>query len=193
MTRCGVEEIHRFAYNRFRSGAFLSGWNSLMLGIVYLIEAERRGAVMKKITCGILVAVVLLLGSAISGYAASHGGGGGWHGGGGSHGTAWHGGGGHWGHGGHGVFFGTRIFVGPGFWGPWWYGPAYPYYPYPYYAAPPAVVQQEPQVYIQQSEPQPQQPNYWYYCQNPQGYYPHVQQCPGGWMTVVPPTTAPPR
>ncbi len=147
---------------------------------------------MKKIMCPILAAFVLLLSSALPSYA----GGGGWggHGGGGWHG----GGGGNWGgHGGR-VFFGTSIFVGPGFWGPGWYGPAYPYYPYPYYSypyygGPPAVVQQDPQVYIQQPEPQAQQPNYWYYCQNPQGYYPQVQQCPGGWMTVVPPTTAPPR
>jgi hypothetical protein len=138
---------------------------------------------MKKMMCSILAVVVLLLGSAFPSYA----GGGGWHGGG------WHG------HGGSVV-----IGVGP-FWGPWWYGPGYPYYPYPYYPYPyspypyyggaPPVVQQDPQVYIQQPEPQAQtqQPNYLYYCQNPQGYYPQVQQCPGGWMTVVPPTTAPPR
>jgi hypothetical protein len=125
---------------------------------------------MKKITTVILAAVFfMILGSALPGYAWDHGRG-------------------HFGHR-TGVVFGTRIFVGPGFWGPWWYGPAYPYYPYPYYGAPPAVVQQEPQVYIQQPDAQTQQPNYWYYCQNPQGYYPHVQQCPGGWMTVVPPTT----
>jgi len=137
---------------------------------------------MKKIACAILAASVLLLGSALPSYAAGHG----------SRGNR----GGH-GHG-SGVFFGTRIFVGPGFWGPWWYGGGYPYYPYPYYsypyyAAPPLAVQQEPPVYLQQPESQPPQPNYWYYCQNPQGYYPYVQQCPGGWMTVVPPTTAPAR
>jgi hypothetical protein len=158
---------------------------------------------MKKIMGPILAAVVLLLGTALPSYAGGGGwgghggGGGGWsgHGGGGSWG--WHGGGGNWGHSG-GVVFGTSVFVGPGFWGPWWNGPAYPYYPYPYYSYPyyggvPPVVQQDPQVYIQQPEPQAQQANYWYYCQNPQGYYPQVQQCPGGWMTVVPPTTAPPR
>jgi hypothetical protein len=57
-----------------------------------------------------------------------------------------------------------------------------------------APVVQQDQVYIQQPEPhaQTQQPSYWYYCQNPQGYYPQVQQCPGGWMTVIPPTTGPP-
>jgi len=153
---------------------------------------------MKKLLCAIVAVVALLLGNPLSSYAGGGGQGGhggGWHGGGGHgagwHGGGWHGGGGHWGHGG-GV-----VFVGPGFWGPWWYGAGYPYYSYPYYSypyygGPPAVVQQDPQVYIQQSEPQPQT-NYWYYCQNPQGYYPQVPQCPGGWMTVVPPTNAPPR
>ena len=66
---------------------------------------------------------------------------------------------------------GTRVFVAPGFWwAPDWWGPDYPPY------APPPV--------YGQPETQPQY--YWYYCQNPQGYYPYVQQCPGGWQTVVP-------
>jgi hypothetical protein len=56
---------------------------------------------------------------------------------------------------------------------PFWYpGHAYPVYAAPAYPAP---------VY-----PAPP-PTYWYYCQNPPGYYPHVAQCPGGWLTVVPP------
>src|SRR2546428_12259210 len=29
-------------------------------------------------------------------------------------------------------------------------------------------------------------PSVWYYCANPQGYYPYVQQCPGGWRPVAP-------
>lgn len=86
--------------------------------------------------------------------------------------------------GGH-VFFNFTIPLGVG---PWWWGPAYPYYPYPYYAAPPVVVQQSPPVYQQQPAPQP---SYWYYCPNPQGYYPYVRQCASAWMTVVPPSTAP--
>jgi hypothetical protein len=27
---------------------------------------------------------------------------------------------------------------------------------------------------------------YWAYCQSPEGYYPYVQDCPGGWLSVVP-------
>lgn len=35
----------------------------------------------------------------------------------------------------------------------------------------------------------------WYYCQNPAGYYPYVQNCAGGWQPVpmVPPGTLPPN
>jgi hypothetical protein len=28
--------------------------------------------------------------------------------------------------------------------------------------------------------------SYWYYCQNPAGYYPYVQQCNGAWQPVPP-------
>jgi hypothetical protein len=153
---------------------------------------------MKHMTWAIVVVGLLLAGSTLPVEAAGggggfHGGGGGYSGGGRYHGGGggWHGGGGGWGWHGGGV-----VIVGPGFWGPWWYGGGYPYYPYPYYsdpyyATPPVAVQQDPSVYIQQSQSQPQQPNYWYYCQNPQGYYPYVQQCSGGWMTVVPQPPSP--
>ena len=36
-----------------------------------------------------------------------------------------------------------------------------------------------------------EQPYYWYFCQDPQGYYPYVKNCPGGWMQVVPQMTPP--
>ena len=42
------------------------------------------------------------------------------------------------------------------------------------------------------SQPEQQQPYYWYYCQDPQGYYPYIRNCPGGWLTVVPKVTPPP-
>jgi hypothetical protein len=76
------------------------------------------------------------------------------------------------------------IWVGPG-----WVDP-YPYYSYPYYPyyrEPPIIVQQ-PEVYVQPAPaPAPtQQPSYWYFCKEPQGYYPYVNKCPSGWMKVVP-------
>ncbi len=79
------------------------------------------------------------------------------------------------------------VWLGPG---PWW-GPPYPYYPYPYYPNPPVVIQQQPQTYVQPSPQQPEEQNYWYFCTKPEGYYPYVKLCPGGWLTVVPPAAPP--
>ena len=82
---------------------------------------------------------------------------------------------------GPGIFWGGPIVVGPLF-----------YPPYGRYAPPPVVVQQSP-VYVQ---PQKEDVNYWYYCENPKGYYPYVSSCPSGWMKVVPntnPQAAPPN
>jgi len=74
------------------------------------------------------------------------------------------------------VFVGPRVFVGLGVGAPIWW-PAYAY-PYPAYAYAPPTVYAPPYA--------PQEPAYWYYCQNPAGYYPYVQQCPTGWLQVVP-------
>jgi hypothetical protein len=52
----------------------------------------------------------------------------------------------------------------------------------------PAVIEKQPELYL---EPQPQEQPYWYYCQNPKGYYPYVKQCSEGWMKIVP-SPAPP-
>jgi hypothetical protein len=84
-------------------------------------------------------------------------------------------------HGGPHIFWDIWL---PPVWGPWW-GPPYPY---SYPAPPPVVIQQPPVV---QSAPPAPAPVYWYYCPNPAGYYPYVQQCPSAWMQVVPPTTPP--
>jgi len=85
---------------------------------------------------------------------------------------------------------GAKVFVGVGVAPIWWGWPgwAYPYPYYPYYSAP-VVVQQAPPVYIQQD--QPAEPYYCYYCEGAQAYYPYVQQCPNGWMKVVPPSNGP--
>jgi len=80
----------------------------------------------------------------------------------------------------------AHVFIGPGWWGPpVWVAP----YPYPYgYVAPPLVVVEpaNPPAYV---EPAPQR---WYFCENPQGYYPQVTQCPGGWREVASPLPPPP-
>jgi hypothetical protein len=146
----------------------------------------------------IVIVAMLLLSSAVPGYARQGGHGGGWdggHGGGGhgrgGHGGGWHGGhGGKW-HGGHG-WKGPRVGIGIGigpFWGPYWGGYWRPYaYSYPY-AYPPVVTVPSTQLYVQPSAPaapQPPPPVYWYYCDASQAYYPYVQQCPGGWRPVTP-------
>lgn len=89
----------------------------------------------------------------------------------------------------HGVHIG--VYIGPSFgWG-WYYPPPVYYYPYPLVVMAPAA----PPVYIEQApaaaQPEPQA-NYWYYCSNPDGYYPYIKQCPGGWKRVAPLPPAPP-
>ena len=94
---------------------------------------------------------------------------------------------------------GPRVSIGIGFGAPYYpyYYRPYPYYypPYAYYPAP-VVIQQQP-VYIEQNSPQPQfqpqpqaQPQapsgYWYFCAEPNGYYPYVKECPTGWQRVAP-------
>lgn len=90
------------------------------------------------------------------------------------------------GHGGHSGHFGVGVVIGPG-WGPGWWGPYYPYYSYPYYPYAAPVIPQQQEEYIQPA-PQLNEQNYWYFCQNPEGYYPYVKKCPKGWMKVVPPS-----
>ena len=72
-------------------------------------------------------------------------------------------------------------------------------WPYPWgvpYAVPPLVVSTAPapQVIVQPAQPAD---SYWYYCTQPAGYYPYVQQCGQPWMKVVPQvpgsTSVPPR
>jgi hypothetical protein len=86
-------------------------------------------------------------------------------------------------------FGGPRIAIGIGpLWGPYW-GPYPSPYAYPY-AYPPVVAAPSTQVYVQPSPPASVQPpppqSFWYYCDHPSGYYPYVQQCPGGWRPVTP-------
>ncbi len=66
------------------------------------------------------------------------------------------------------------------------YAPAYP--PVVTVPSAPIVIQQQPQVV--QGPPAASAPapaaNYWHYCRKPEGYYPYVKNCPGGWLQVVP-------
>jgi hypothetical protein len=47
-------------------------------------------------------------------------------------------------------------------------------------------------VYVQYPAYGQAQAQYWAYCQSPQGYYPYVTECPGGWLPVAPTSTPPP-
>jgi hypothetical protein len=97
-------------------------------------------------------------------------------------------------HGSVGFYFGVpypHVYYPP----PYYY---YPYPPYPYY--PPVVTAPaQPPVYIEQGNdqpapqpaPAPQAGNYWYHCDNPDGFYPYIKECAAGWQKVVP--TPPPQ
>jgi hypothetical protein len=47
---------------------------------------------------------------------------------------------------------------------------------------PPVVVTPPPTSYVER----PPAAQYWHYCHDPAGFYPDVQQCPGGWVQVPP-------
>ena len=78
-------------------------------------------------------------------------------------------------------FAGPDFEVSPFFWDPFWFPAPYPVYSY----APPLVIQPETELSMQQL-PSPATPTYWYYCVDAKAYYPYTQQCPGGWLKVVP-------
>lgn len=96
-------------------------------------------------------------------------------------------------------------FYGPGFYGPAYYGTGFYGYPYYYgyrsryyyprsYGYPSSIIAPASRpVYIQReasvAATTQQQTNYWYYCRNPEGYYPYVKQCPEGWLQVAPQPT----
>ncbi|MFC5430594.1 hypothetical protein ACFPTO_17575 [Paraburkholderia denitrificans] len=84
-------------------------------------------------------------------------------------------------HGGHPGFHHShvRVFIGSGF----AFGSPYPF-GYPAYYPPEVVaVPTSPPEYIEQADDVAPQ-DYWYRCNQPEGYYPYVQACPGGWLTV---------
>jgi hypothetical protein len=85
-------------------------------------------------------------------------------------------------HGGHarlGLYFGVPLAV------PYYYPPTYYYGPRVYYSEPLMIAPAAPARYIEQDNPAAPPPGgYWYYCRDPQGYYPQVQQCPTPWQQV---------
>jgi hypothetical protein len=101
-------------------------------------------------------------------------------------------------HGGWGHHYGGNYYGGIGLGLGLGYGLGYggSYYS-PYYGGgyPPTVVTVPvtPPVYIQQTPPTTQQypSGYWYYCNNPQGYYPYIKQCSSAWQPVNPTPPAP--
>jgi hypothetical protein len=86
------------------------------------------------------------------------------------------------------IYWGPRSYYGPRH----YYGPSY-YYPPAYYYGAPAIVESAP-VYVERGvnespatsaeSAQPAPASDWYYCGEPEGYYPYVKQCPGGWRRV---------
>ena len=100
-----------------------------------------------------------------------------------------------WHHGGSRVSFGFNFGFpvwGAPYYAPPYYAPPY-YYPAPvYYPVPVAVAPAAPPVYVERSDPAPQQQGMWYYCGQARGYYPYVTECPGGWR-AVPPAPPPAR
>lgn len=122
--------------------------------------------------------VIILLAPLFSGSVWA-GGGHGWGHGGGGHFGGWHGGG----HFGYDLALGLGLGYGLGYYG---YGMPYPYPYYPY--QPVVAAPSPPPVYTQQNIPTTSEPqtNYWHYCRNPDGYYPYVRECPGGWEKIPP-------
>lgn len=153
---------------------------------------------MKQISAACLLVVLFgsLTSNSVWARSGGHGGGGG-HFGGGRHFGGGHFGGGHFGghHGGWGFgpsFYGFGLGYGLGS----YYGGYYPYYGGygDYYGYPSVVtVPSTPPVYIQQSPPvvQQYQSGYWYYCSNPEGYYPYIKECLNGWQQVEPRPSVP--
>lgn len=129
---------------------------------------------MKKVVTIVVIGALVFLGLCSGAFSAGHGG---YHGHGGYYGYR-----GYYGHGWYGGWYGFYPF---GFYSFGYYPYGYPYpsyaYPYPYYP----YTYSQPPVYIE-----PEQPFYWYYCQDPQGYYPYIESCPSGWTRVTP--TPPP-
>ena len=167
---------------------------------------HRKSPNMRKFTT-ILSALAVMMGAAFAmgssdqtagwhgggsqgGNGSGSGSGGGWHGG--------HGGGGHrgggGGYGGYGGGYGGGVYYPY----PYWPGSPYPApYPFPYPDSPNSTPPPDkpPVGAYNASSNMPPWP-FWYYCDNPEGYYPYVKTCTHDWsalpMMAPPPTAGPP-
>jgi len=86
----------------------------------------------------------------------------------------------------HGYWWQGRRNGRYGWWwnaGGYWYAYPKPIYPYPNPYIPPVVIQPAPG-WAPGPLPPPPATQVWYYCPNPQGYYPYVAQCYSGWQAV---------
>lgn len=141
---------------------------------------------MKKMALASAMAFVLLATSVAEANGRHHYYRGGHHHGGHYRGSYYRGGwgwGGGWGYGWGGDWGGFAVYPRVVIGGPYGWGNPYPYYPRPI-----VIERSQPQIYVQQPQPEPQ---YWYYCENPKGYYPSVKKCRNEWMKVVPRSDAP--
>jgi len=91
---------------------------------------------------------------------------------------------GHWEHGFHDGSYGWWWLAGE----MWYFYPA-PVYPYPDPYEPSVAVVKPA---ARQWSRLPPQARYWYHCDSPDGYYPYVASCPGGWKAVPASPAAPP-
>ena len=72
----------------------------------------------------------------------------------------------------------AEVFIGVGV-------PGY-YAPYPYVYAPPPVIYPPPVQNVVPPVLGSAPPSYWYYCDNPEGYYPYIGSCSSAWRPVQP-------
>lgn len=95
------------------------------------------------------------------------------------------------------VYLGVPLWAPPAYYGSPWYGGGYWYGPGYTTVVP---VPSQPPVYIERGQdegapaPEAAAPaqGWWYWCTDPEGYYPTVRECPGGWQQVAPQPAARP-
>lgn len=77
-----------------------------------------------------------------------------------------------------------------------WYFYPLPIYPYPNPYVPGVIIVGQTTPVSGYTPPPSEAPaQYWYYCAAPEGYYPYVPDCPGGWSEVpaAPAGSVPPQ